>query len=95
MRLLAGTVQDVAVDGHPVSAARYRWPQRRWQLAYVAPPDTGMRLALSVPAGQPLTLELTAMTDGLPAALAVPARPASETPAHKGDQTLARRVVRY
>jgi hypothetical protein len=95
MRLLAGTVRGAAVDGRPVSAARYRWPQRRWQLAYVAPPDSGMRLALTVPAGQPLALELTAIADGLPAALAVPGRPASETPAHVGDQTLVRRVVRY
>jgi len=89
-------VLRAAVDGRPIDTSRYRRGARFWRLSYSAPPPAGITLALAVPAGSGLTLDLTARSPGLPSVADVtpPSRPPEVVTIQTGDVTLIHREVR-
>lgn len=92
----AGTVLAAAVDGRAIDTSRYRNPSPRWSLTYVAPPDSGIVLALTVPARIDPGLEMIAWTDGVPRVpgISIPPRPVGVAPVQSGDGTVVyRRAV--
>ena len=90
-------VVRASVDGRPIDTSRYRSPVRQWRLAYSAPADSGVTLALTLDAPRPFTLELTALAAGLPALAGIqpPQRPPNVVTVHTGDATLIRRSIRF
>jgi hypothetical protein len=96
MRSVGGTVLGAAVDGRLIDATRYRRKTPEWTLSYAAPVDSGFTLALTMPRGARITLELSARSAGISplAALNIPPRPADVVPVQTGDQTdIYRRVT--
>ena len=95
MRAADTRVLRSSVDGRAVDTSRYRSEARSWRLDFTAPPDSGFHLVLTVPAGTPISLELTARSRGLPAApdVKLPVRPPDVVTVHTGDVTFARRTV--
>lgn len=96
MRATDARVLAARVDGRPIDTSRYRQRVRQWHLDYSAPPDSGLTLALTVPRGAPLTLDLTARSAGIPSlpGVTIPARAAGVVTSQRGDVTLVHRVVR-
>jgi hypothetical protein len=96
MRSVNGRVLAAAVDGRVIDTTRYRRSAPQWTLSYAAPPDSGFLLALTIPRGAKITLELGAQTAGIPslAGLNIRARPDDVVPVQAGDQTdIYRRVT--
>ena len=96
MRSVVGTVLVAAVDGRVVDTTRYRRRTPQWTLSYAAPPDSGFTLALTMPRGARITLELSAQSAGIAplAGLSIPPRPEDVVPIQIGDQTdIYRRVT--
>jgi hypothetical protein len=96
MRSVSGTVLAAAVDGRVVDTTRYRRRTPQWTLSYAAPPDSGFTLALTMPRGARITLELSAQSAGIAplAGLIIPPRPDDVIPVQTGDQTdIYRRVT--
>jgi hypothetical protein len=96
MRSVVGTVLVAAVDGRVVDTTRYRRRTPQWTLSYAAPPDSGFTLALTMPRGARITLELSAQSAGIAplAGLSIPPRPEDVVPIQTGDQTdIYRRVT--
>ena len=91
----SGAVLASAVDGRPVDAQRYRRPSARWVLQYVAPPESGFLLVLTMPAGTHPAIDLTARSSGIPAlpGVTLPARPAGVIPVQTGDMTVVHRRI--
>ena len=85
-----------SIDGRPIDTSRYRGGARSWRLAYSAPPPAGITLALTVPAGQSIPLELTARSPGLPALanVEIPPRPPDVVTIQTGDVTFVHRTLR-
>lgn len=97
MSMDSAAVGAVAINGRPVDRSRYRRPGgRRWSLDFVAPPDSGFLLELTLTSPGPAELTLLARTSGLPAIpeLAVPERPAGVLPSQNGDVSLVYKRVR-
>lgn len=92
----AGVVLDAAVDGRPVDRSRYRSQSARWTLDYVAPPDSGFTLRLTLRDRTPAELGLFARRPGIPAlqGLRLPTRPPGLIPIQSGDITIVFRRVR-
>ena len=86
-------VLSASIDGRIVDTARYRYRTKGWAMDYSAPPDSGVLVALSLPPGQPFTLDVTARRSGLPAipGLVIPPRPPSIVPANAGDVSMVYR----
>jgi hypothetical protein len=96
MRATDGRVMRAAVDGRPIDTTRYRRRTTVWTLSYAAPSDSGLTLALALPARSGVVLELVARS-ALPRALPgveLPARPAHVVTAQTGDITVVHRAVR-
>jgi hypothetical protein len=96
MRSVGGTVLVAAVDGRVIDTTRYRRRTPQWTLSYAAPPDSGFTLALSVPRGAGITLEISAQSAGIAplTGLSIPPRPDDVVPVQTGDQTdIYRRVT--
>ncbi|HEV7705143.1 MAG TPA: M20/M25/M40 family metallo-hydrolase [Gemmatimonadaceae bacterium] len=96
MRSVAGTVLAAAVDGRAIGTTRYRHKTPHWTLSYAAPPDSGFALALTIPRGDKITLEISAQSAGIGSfsALSIPRRPDDVVPVQSGDQTdIYRRVT--
>jgi hypothetical protein len=96
MRSVAGTVLAAAVDGRAIDTTRYRHKTPHWTLSYAAPPDSGFALALTIPRGDKITLEISAQSAGIGSfsALSIPRRPDDVVPVQSGDQTdIYRRVT--
>ena len=91
-------VLGTAIDGRRVDTARYRGHrQAHWEMSYVAPPDSGFTIALSIPAGSPLGLRLGARLSGVPAAVAAaaPRDSARAVASGQGDATFIHRSHRF
>jgi hypothetical protein len=97
LRVLGTRVSTASIDGRVVDTTRYRYPSRDWQLQYHAVPDSGAIVALSIPQGQSLDLEMASRSPGLPRipGLTVPARPADVVPVQIGDATYVYKRVRF
>ena len=96
MRSIDGTVLAAAVDGRAIDTTRYRRRTRQWTLSYAAPPDSGFTLALTMPRGARIALELSAQSAGIAplTGLRIPPRPDDVVPVQSGDQTdIYRRVT--
>ena len=93
MRGSGAPVLSASIDGRVVDTTRYRYHIKGWAMDYAAPPDSGVLVALSLPIGQPFTLDVTARRPGLPAipGLAIPPRPPSIVPANAGDVSVVYR----
>lgn len=88
-------VLGVEIDGRRVDTSRYRRRSPQWEMTYVAPPDTGILVALAVPRRDRVAMELTARMAGVD-----PPGPSREGGAHavptqQGDATLLRRTLRF
>jgi hypothetical protein len=96
MRADSLRVLRASIDGRAIDTSRYRRVTPFWRLGYSAPPDSGVVLALTVPATSTISLDLTARTPGVPSLpdVRLPARVADVVTAQTGDVTLARRTVR-
>jgi hypothetical protein len=82
-------VVTAAVDGRLVETSRYRVAPRRWSLQYVAPPDSGFVIALTLRAGAHPTVGVMEISAGMPLLPGVrfPARPPAILPIQGGDMT--------
>lgn len=96
MSATEGTVRGASVDGRTIDHSRYRSRGAGWTLLYAAPPDSGVRLTLTVARDTPFELELAAVSAGLPLSLAngLPPRRMYDVPIHLGDVTVVRTRVR-
>ena len=96
MRALGAHVSSSSIDGRVVDTTRYRRRPAEWSMPYWAVPDTGAIVALSVPTGSHIELELVSRQPGLPKVpgLTVPPRPPQVVQAQFGDATyIYRRLV--
>ena len=95
MRAIETNVLRAAVDGRLIATDRYRASVRFWRLTYSAPPDSGFTLALAVPAGSRISLDVAARAPGIPALpnVRLPSRSPDVVTAQSGDITLIHRTV--
>ncbi|HEX9084129.1 MAG TPA: hypothetical protein VF836_05280, partial [Gemmatimonadaceae bacterium] len=84
-------------DGRVVDTTRYRLRAREWVMQYWAVPDTGAIVALSIPAGGHIDLELAARRPGiLPVpGVTIPKRPPYVVPSQTGDVSIVYRQWRF
>jgi peptidase M28-like protein len=89
-------VLSAEVDGQAIDASRYRAPLSQWTLGYVAPPDKGFTLKLTVPRDTLVRFDLMARSFGLPqlGGFVIPQRPAGVVPFQTGDITVVYQRVR-
>jgi hypothetical protein len=92
MRVVGTEVLSSSVEGRPVDRSRYRYQSPEWAMTYWAPPDSGFRLGLVLPAGGAARLELVTQRQGLDG-VTLPPRPAHVVPSQTGDIRLAYRSV--
>jgi hypothetical protein len=97
MQMDTGTVTSAVVNGKVVDRSRYRNPTARWSLEFIAPPDSGFVIALTVPANEPAVLGISARAPGLPAlqGVTVPPRPAGVLAIQTGDASVVYHRVRF
>jgi hypothetical protein len=97
LQMDTGSVISAAVNGRPIDASRYRNRPARWGIDFVAPPDSGFTLALTIPAGAPAQLGVTARIPGLPPlpGVVLPPRPAGVLSIQSGDMTIVYRRLRF
>jgi hypothetical protein len=86
-----------SIDGRDVDTTRYRHPARDWTMEYWAVPETGATVALSVPAGSHIDLDLAARQPGIPPipGVTIPPRPPYVVPSQTGDVTIVHRQLRF
>jgi hypothetical protein len=84
-----------SIDGRAIDTARYRGVVRFWRLEYSAPPDSGIVLALTVPAGSSVSLDVLARSRGVPSVPGVqlPTRSADVVTAQTGDVTVVHKTL--
>jgi hypothetical protein len=97
MRARAARVLASAIDGRLVDTTRYRYRARDWVMQYWAVPDTGVLVALSIPAGSHVDFDLAARRPGIPPVpgLTIPPRPPYIVPSQTGDATIVYRQWRF
>jgi hypothetical protein len=90
MRAAGAHVLTSSIDGRIVDTTRYRYHTANWAMDYYAVPDSGAIVALSIPLGAQVALELAAWTPGLPAlpGVTIPPRPANVVQSQTGDATV-------
>jgi hypothetical protein len=93
LQMDTGSVLRAFVNGIPIDASRYRSRPARWGIDFIAPPDSGFTLSLTMPSGVPAQLGVTARILGLPplSGVAVPARPTGVLSIQSGDLTIVYR----
>jgi len=97
MRAIGAPVSSSSIDGRVVDTTRYRRHLPEWTMPYWAVPDTGAIVALSVPLGSHIELELVARQPGLPKVpgLTVPPRPPEVVQSQFGDATYIYRRLAF
>jgi len=96
MRANETRVLRAAIDGRAIDTSRYRDNLELWSLDYAAPPDSGITLALTVPARSTLSLDLLTRSRGIAplAGITFPPRPSDVVTVQMGDVTVVHRTVR-
>jgi hypothetical protein len=101
MRALGVSVLRASIDRVPIDTSRYRRGRPNgWALQYSAPPPTGIRLGLTVPAGSRVSLDLLTRTPGVPPLETLhlpplPPRLPDVVTVQTGDITLVHRIVTF
>lgn len=97
MRALGAHVSSASIDGRVVDTTRYRRRLADWTMPYWAVPDTGAIVALSVPTGSHIELELVSRQPGLPKVpgLTIPPRPPEVVQSQFGDGTYIYRRLAF
>ena len=97
LQMDTGSVISASVNGRPIDASRYRSRPARWGIDFIAPPDSGFTLSLTVPSGATSQLGVTARYSGLPPlpGVALPARPPGVLPIQSGDMTVVYRRLSF
>jgi hypothetical protein len=97
MRARGAKVLASSIDGRVVDTTRYRRRAREWVMEYWAVPDTGAIVALSIPAGSHIELELAARRPGIPPVpdVTIPTRPPYVVPSQTGDVSIVYRQWRF
>jgi hypothetical protein len=92
-----GSVIRATVNGSPIDGSRYRGRAARWGIDFVAPPDSGFTLALTVPEGAPAQLGVTARIPALPPlpGVTLPVRPVGVLSIQSGDMTIVYRRLQF
>jgi len=82
-----------SIDGRVVDTTRFRRHYSQWVTEYWAVPDTGAIVALSIPPGAHIDVDVASRTPGLPAipGTTIPARPANVVPIQTGDASVVYR----
>ena len=90
-------VLTASIDGRVVDTTRYRYRSPQWEMEYWAVPDSGAVVALSIPLGAKINLELTSRVPGIPAVpgLIIPPRPANVVPVQDGDVSIVYRKLTF
>jgi len=97
MRAVGAPVLTSSIDGRVVDTTRYRHRETVWTMEYWAVPDSGAIVALSIPQGQRIDLDLAAWRPGLPViqGITIPPRPADIVPSQYGDVSISYRRTRF
>jgi hypothetical protein len=100
MQALGTRVLRATIDGRPIDTSRYRRVASGWALGYSAPPTSGIRLGLTVPAGSQVSLDLLTRAPGVPPleTLHLPPLPPQlpdVVTVQTGDVTLVHRTVTF
>jgi hypothetical protein len=97
IRASGAKVLTAAIDGRVVDTTRYRYHSPDWRMDYWAVPDSGAIVALSIPVGSQIDVELTSRVPGLPPVpgVTIPARPPNVVPSQGGDMSLVYRRWRF
>ena len=101
MRAPGASILRASIDGVPIDTTRYRRGiVSGWFLAYSAPPPAGIKLGLTIPAGNRVSLDLLARVPGIPPfeTLHVPPlqpRLPDVVTVQTGDVTLVHRTVTF
>ena len=88
-----GVVARARVSDREIASDRYRARSQRWNLDYVAPPDSGFLLTLTLRSGTDHALSLLARYPGFPPGIQPPTRPRGIIPIGSGDATHVHRMV--
>ncbi len=94
MRAPGAHVLTASIDGRVIDTTRYRVRSSVWSMQFWAPPDTGGTIvALSIPLGTRLTLDVASRRPGLPAmpGMSILARPDFVVPGQEGDESIVYR----
>jgi hypothetical protein len=97
MRAIGTRVLSSSIDGRVVDTTRYRRHLSEWTMPFWAMPDSGAVVALSVPLGTRVALELIARRPGIPKVpgLTVPPRPPDVVPIQFGDASYVYRRLTF
>jgi hypothetical protein len=97
MHAYGAPVSRAAIDGRVVDPTRYRRRTPVWTMQYWAVPDSGAIVALSIPVGQRIDVDLSARRPGLPAipGISIPARPPDVVPSQSGDVSIVYQRARF
>jgi hypothetical protein len=90
MRARGAKVLTSSIDGRVVDTTRYRHRDRDWAMEYWAVPESGATIALSIPAGGHIDLDLAARRLGIPPlpGVTIPPRPPYVVPSQTGDVSI-------
>jgi len=90
-------VSTASIDGRVLDTTRYRYRSRDWAMEYWAVPDSGVVVALSIPPGAKIDVQLTARRPGIPAVpgLTIPVRPPYVVPIQSGDASYVYRRMTF
>jgi hypothetical protein len=97
MHATGAPVLTSSIDGRVVDTTRYRSRSPVWRMEYWAVPDSGAIVALSIPQGRHIDLDLAAWRPGLPAipGITIRPRPPDIVPSQAGDVSISYRRARF
>jgi hypothetical protein len=94
LELDSSRVLAASVDGRAMDRSRYRRPSSRWRMDFIAPPDSGFTLSLTLEKGARPRLGVAARLEGLIAwPVTLPIRPPEVIGFQNGDISVVRTSV--
>jgi MFS family permease len=93
LRASGAPVLTSSIDGRVVDTTRYRRRYGDWVMEYWAVPDSGAVVALSIPPGKRIDVDVASRTPGLPVipGTTIPQRPPYVVPIQTGDASIVYR----